>query len=463
MYKSPGSRRAPGEPDFIPGRASRPPGPMGDEIDRTWEALKGLPMGQRVELTEASGRRWSGFVIPPSEFSAERVIVLKLSSGYNVGVRIEPGVTFRILEGLHHEVAHGQAPPRSEPVGPRDAVTLLTTGGTIASRVDYETGGVRPVRDEREILEFFPEIARSGPVRIVPVFDKMSEDIDPNDWMRLAEKVVEAFAAGARGVVIAHGTDTLGFTAAALSFLLTDLPGAVVLVGAQRSPDRPSSDGPSNLGAACAVARDRRVGEVVVVMHEGLSDTRFSIHRGTRVRKMHSSRRDAFQSRNGPPLGTVEDDRISFESPPRPPSAGPPVADGPIDARAGLLWSFPGLTEAQARRFSDGLRGVVLAGTGLGHVPASLLPWVRSATESGVVVAMTTQCLEGTTNPHVYATGRELVRAGAVYLDDLLPETAYAKLVWALGHESTVEGVRRRLLEDRAGEFSPRHRAEVRA
>jgi len=424
--------------------------------DRAWETLRALPLGQRIELTDASGRRWDGTVIPPNEFSGPRVLTLKLESGYNVGVTIGPGIRFAIV-GAPPAPATVARTTVAPPGGTSGAVALLTTGGTIASRVDYETGGVRPVNTPAEILDFYPELRDAGPVRIVPVFDKMSEDIAPDDWLALATQVVAAFRDGARGVVIAHGTDTLGYTAAALSFLLRDLPGPVVLVGAQRSPDRPSSDGPSNLAAAVAVARDPRLAEVVVVMHEGLSDGRYAIHPGTRVRKMHSSRRDAFASRNGPPLGRVEDGRVELRRPPRPPSTGPPTVDGPIDVRAALVWSYPGLTAERLSRHAEGARGVILAGTGLGHVPGSLLPWIRSATEAGTVVAMTTQCLEGNADPYVYTTGRELLRAGTVYLRDLLPETAFAKLVWALGHARDRDGVVRLLLEDRAGEFSERH------
>ncbi|MFY9716493.1 MAG: Glu-tRNA(Gln) amidotransferase subunit GatD [Thermoplasmata archaeon] len=426
--------------------------------DGAWDALRSLRMGQRVDLLDRSGSRWSGTVIPPHELSGERTLTLKLENGYNVGVRIEPGTTIESIGPP--PPLRGNPPPtptRGTPPGSGGWVALLTTGGTIASRVDYETGGVRPVQGEREILDFYPELERSGPVRVVPVFDRMSEDLVPDDWLTIAEKTATAFASGATGVVIAHGTDTLGFTSAALSFLLVDLPGPVVVVGAQRSPDRPSSDGPSNIAAAVTVARDRRIGEVVAVMHEDLSDTRFAIHRGTWVRKMHSTRRDAFESRNGPELGFVEGGSVELKEPVHPPATGPVRVDGPIDARAGLLWSHPGLTLDTARATSAGLRGVVIAGTGLGHVAAHLVPWVRAETERGVVIAMTTQCLAGGADPYVYSTGRALLTAGALYLDDLLPETAFAKLVWALGHESTPDGVRRRLTTDRAGEFVRRH------
>jgi glutamyl-tRNA(Gln) amidotransferase subunit D len=397
-------------------------------------------------------------VVPRHDFSGERIVQLKLESGYNIGVRIGSGFHFRLLSptpSTTAPVSRSSAPAPGAESG--SWIALLTTGGTIASRVDYETGGVRPVKEEREILEFFPELEASGRVRIVPVFDRLSEDLVPDDWQVLAEKIVATFSSGARGIVVAHGTDTLGFTAAALSFLLADLPGPVVLVGAQRSPDRPSSDGASNLRAAVEVAHDMRIGEVVVVMHAGPSDDRFAIHRGTWVRKMHSSRRDAFRSRNGPPLGFFDDGKVTLELPVRAPGPGPARVDGSIDTRAVLLWFYPGLAPERAAHFVEGNRGVVLAGTGLGHVSAIQLPWIRAATARGVVVAMTTQCLEGNVEPYVYATGRELLRAGVVYLGDLLPETAYAKLVWALGRSSDPKEVEKLLLEDRAGEFHERH------
>jgi glutamyl-tRNA(Gln) amidotransferase subunit D len=423
-----------------------------------WQALRALPMGCRVELSDGA-RNWTGTIVPHHELSGDRILQLKLESGYNIGIRITPDFKFRRLADAHGAMAAKVAAKAGAPdLVPGDPwVGLLTTGGTIASRVDYETGGVRPVKDEAEILTFFPDLEATGRVRILPVFDRLSEDVTPEDWVEIAQRVVAAFGEGAVGVAIAHGTDTLGFTASALSFLLADLPGPVVLVGAQRSPDRPSSDGSSNLRAAVEVARSPLLGEVVVVMHAGPSDDRFAIHRGTRVRKMHSSRRDAFESRNGPPIGEVVGGEVRLGPEARAPSTGTARLDGPLDLRAGLLWFYPGLLPSRAEAFAAGMRGIVLAGTGLGHVASSHLTWIRSATQRGVVVAMTSQCLAGNADPYVYATGRELLRAGVVYLGDLLPETAYVKMLWALGHASDPKRTAELLLEDRVGEFHERH------
>ncbi len=426
-----------------------------------WEQLRSLPMGQHIEVTDAEGRRWVGTVIPHHELSGDRILQIKLESGYNVGLRIGPGVSYRLRSEPRSSPPPPEHPPSVRPAAPgRESVTLLTTGGTIASRVDYETGGVRPVRSESELLEFYPDLDTDGPVHALPVLDRLSENIVPEDWAVLAEAVRGSFATGSRGVVIAHGTDTLGFTAAALAYLLPRLPGPVALVGAQRSPDRPSSDGRSNLRAAVRLARSRELGEVVVVMHAGLSDDRFAIHRGTRVRKMHSTRRDAFRSPTDGPLGYVDASTIHWVRPPRAPHHGPPTVDGPLDPSGALLWFYPGLSPTRAEAFVQGHRGIVLAGTGLGHIAEAHLDWIRRAVDQGTVVAMTTQCLAGAVDPYVYATGRDLVRAGVTYLGDMLPETAYVKLLWALGHEREAEGVRKRLLTPTADDLSERRRPE---
>ncbi|MCI4340721.1 MAG: Glu-tRNA(Gln) amidotransferase subunit GatD, partial [Thermoplasmata archaeon] len=401
----------------------------GESVSDPWETIRKLPLGQRIELVGADGRRWRGTLVPSHELSGPRIAQIKLENGYNVGVHVGHS---DLLNVLPEEVADGNGndtrpngTPEPAAAGDRAWVALLSTGGTIASRVDYRTGGVRPVQDKAGILAFYPDLERDGPVRIVPVFDRLSEDIAPEDWLVLAEHVSRAFGEGARGVVVAHGTDTLAFTAAALSFLLEDLPGPVVVVGAQRSPDRPSSDGFTNLTTAVRIAREAETGEVVVVMHDGLSDDRFAIHRGTRVRKMHASRRDAFESRNVPPIGIVERESLRWTAPVRPPGPGPVRFDRRLGRAGGLLWFYPGITTAQAEGFTASLKGVVLAGTGLGHVSSIHLPWIRAAIGRGVVVVMTTQCLAGAVDPYVYATGRELLRAGVVYAEDMLPETAY--------------------------------------
>jgi glutamyl-tRNA(Gln) amidotransferase subunit D len=428
------------------------------------EVLQSLSPGTEVELLRADGKRFRGSIVPPIQGRADHWLQLKLESGYNVGFRLSSEDRVRVISAPPTLSGGRTGTPRALPeVHAGDWVAILTTGGTIASRVDYRTGGVRPVQDEDEILTFYPHLDEHGPVRIVPIFDRLSEEIVPADWAELARRIANTFASGARGIVVAHGTDTLAFTAAALSFALSSLPGPVVLVGAQRSPDRPSSDGSSNLGAATQLARSSDLGEVVVVMHAGLSDTRFAIHRGTRVRKMHSTRRDAFETRNGPPLGTIDEDGIHLGPSVRPRTSGGVVLDDRLDENAALVWFHPGLNADRVERSLGDARGVILAGTGLGHVSSAHHGWIRRALARGAFVGMTTQCLAGLADPYVYSTGRELGRLGVTYLNDLLPETAYVKLLFALGRSRTPSEVAQYLLTDVAGEFEPRHSASEHA
>lgn len=419
--------------------------------------LSALPPGTHVKILRRGSREWEGWLLPRDPYAPPESLRLKLASGYNVGLLIREVERFEKLPGVLG--GDFSAVPRSDNSTrdtsiPKGAIALLTTGGTIASSIDYATGGVKPVRGTAALDALFPEGAKDIVMR--EVFDVLSEDIGPTHWEGLAEAVHETFLEGARGIVISHGTDTLAHTASALSFQLRNLPGPVVLVGAQRSIDRPSSDGIQNMHWAVRVAREAELGEVVVVMHAGPSDDVGAIHRGTRVRKMHSTRRDAFRTLNGVRLGVVDDSGVHLNSTHRPRSSAGIVLEKGFDTRGRLVWITPGLGAATAESFCQGARGVIVAATGMGHMPSELVPWVRGLTEQGVFVGITTQCLEGEVDPYVYSRGRELMSAGAVYLEDLAPETAYVKLLWVLGRTQGIRGIREQMLEDMAGEMGDR-------
>jgi glutamyl-tRNA(Gln) amidotransferase subunit D len=422
-----------------------------------------LPIGTPVRLT-VNGRSWEGWTLPPDPLSSPRVVKLKVGSGYNVGVHVPEDARIQVKSGP--PFGEGRSPPQrtdAPPVSsPKDGppVLLLTTGGTIASRVDYQTGGVRPVQSPEDLADIYPGLLQDGPVEVRAVSEIFSEDMTPADWTRLAREVDLGFHQGFRGVVIAHGTDTLAYTAAALAFQFRRLPGPVVLVGAQRSIDRPSSDGPLNLLAAVRTARYADLGEVVVAMHHDPTDMVVDLHRGTRVRKMHSTRRDAFRSMNVPPLGTVSGESISLRPDHQARQPGPPEGQFGFGGRGALVWLVPGLTPEHLESACEDARGIILAGTGMGHAHRSLLPWIQATTQKGVVVGMTTQCLEGEVNPFVYARGRELQGAGVLYLGDMLPETAYVKLLWALGHSPDPARVKTLLTTPLAGEMSDRRALE---
>ncbi len=429
--------------------------PQGDQpMD---EQLSTLPPGTHIVVHRKDGGRWEGWLLPRDPYSPPESFRLKLSSGYNIGLSLREVASIETIGGAPWgEVAGHNAPPNevggahASPDGAR--VTILTTGGTIASYVDYTTGGVKPMPGWRALEALFPD--DPGRVVLKDVFDILSEDIGPEHWERLAEEVQEAFQGGARGVVITHGTDTMAYTASALAFQLRDLPGPVVLVGAQRSIDRPSSDGIFNMRCAVQVAREADLGEVVVVMHSDASDIRADIHRGTRVRKMHSTRRDAFRTLNSSPLGWV-DAAVHLTGDHRSRAKSTVKLEKGFDRNGRMLWIHPGITPEEATAATVGARGVLLVGTGMGHVPSQLLAWIRDQGKAGTLFAMTTQCLGGTVDPYVYSRGRELASSGVVYLGDMLPETAFVKLLWALHRAKGREAVEQTLGTDLAGEMSP--------
>lgn len=414
-------------------------------------AAAGARVGDTIRLVRGD-RADEGVLMPRPAQSAPDVAIVKLASGYNVGVRIDDATRIDVVRRAEPRPrpARSVRPDPSKPV-----VAFLGTGGTIASYVDYRTGAVHPAATAEELAFANPELFEIANVRAEVVFQVFSEDFTPRHWLELARRIKAAFDAGARGVVVPHGTDTLGFSAAALAFLLRDLPGPVVLVGAQRSSDRPSSDAASNLAAATRVAAQAALGEVVVCMHAGMSDDRILIHRGVRVRKDHTSRRDAFESVNGPPLGHVDGDRIVLSEEARRPSKGPVRCATAVAEDVAFLHSHPGLTGEAIERVATG-RGLVVAGTGLGHLPTSTLAALERLRARGVVVAMTSQCLWGRVDLDVYSTGRDLQRVGVIPMDDVLPEVAYAKLCWALANAPTGDEAARWMRADQVGETTPR-------
>ncbi len=399
-------------------------------------------------MTLPDGQTFEGLLMPRHAFSGADILTLKLSSGYNVGL-LATGAKLEVLE---------PAKPRQVPAvemkedASKPTIAFLGTGGTIASFIDYRTGGVSPATRPEELAAAAPDLFRFCNVRAEVVFNMFSEDMQPEHWTRIAERVAWHLNNGARGVVVPHGTDTLHYTAAALAFCLKDLRGPVVLVGSQRSSDRPSSDAAQNLLAAARVAATTDIGEVVVVMHETTQDTTCAIHRGVRVRKMHTSRRDAFQSVNVPPLGRIDGDSVKLDQPYKPATKGPTRSDGKWDERVSMILSYPGLWPEHIEDVV--LKATVIVGTGLGHIARRCLPGIQAVIAKGAHVVMASQCINGRVNMNVYSTGRDLLQMGVLPAEDMLPEVAYIKMMWILGHTEDPAKVRELFLTDIAGELN---------
>ena len=291
-------------------------------------------------------------------------------------------------------------------------VVIMSTGGTIASRVDYRTGAVRSALSASDLYGVVPELADIARVDTEILFSLFSENITPKHWTEIAQTVAEHISQGANGVIIAHGTDTMAYTAAALSFALQNLPVPVILVGAQRSSDRPSSDAATNLIGAVQAAAKAPFAEVVLAMHETVSDTAIAINRGTKVRKCHTSRRDTFKPVNATPIARVKDQEIIMltDDYQKRDAAKKLVLKPDFSDKVALVKFYPGLDPAVIDWYVEkGCKGILLEGSGLGHVSKYCFDAIQNAVKHGVVVALASQCIWGRVNMNVYDTGRDLL------------------------------------------------------
>jgi glutamyl-tRNA(Gln) amidotransferase subunit D len=396
----------------------------------------GCQVWSQVDVETVRGP-FSGIVLPRSETADDQHLVLKMATGYNVGIRARDVTSMR---ETGRNVARYQIPEQEFPKDPgKPRVKLLGTGGTIASRLDYRTGAVIPAFTPGELYGAVPELADICNLDTEKVCGVFSENIGAQHYRLLAEKVAEAVREGYDGVVIGHGTDTMHHTAAVLTFMVSQLPIPVVLVGSQRSSDRPSSDAARNLLAAVSIAAKADLAEVVVCMYGPTSDLYHLIHRGARVRKMHSSVRSTFRTLSDRPLGMLDLEKDEFQwikGDRRRRRAGRRNVeiDTRFDERVALVYYYPNMQPDHIDALLDrGYRGLAIAGTGLGHVNRPVFPVLERAREMGVTVGMTVQTLWGHCGMYVYDTGRDLLEMGVIPLGNMLPEVAYVKMSCALG------------------------------
>lgn len=392
--------------------------------------------GDRVRV-DRDGGSYEGVLLPST--TADHLVV-KLPDGYNVGLDRDT-VEVTVLESDVYTIDPGDTDDDAEPSTIEfdeslPTVSLISTGGTIASTVDYRTGAVTARFDAEDVLRAVPDLAGRANYRGRVVANILSENMTPAVWQDLAHAVHEEIDAGVDGVVVMHGTDTMQFTASALAVML-DTPVPIVFTGSQRSADRPSSDNVMN--AVCAVeAATADCAEVLVCMHADESDDTCALHRGTRVRKNHTSRRDAFETIGNAPLGEVEYETgaVQFRRDYHDRGDADLSIAATLDPAVELVKFTPGM-DPEFLDLCGGKSGVVLEGTGLGHVHTDLIPRIEQLIDDGCRVVMTSQCLWGRVCDRVYDTGRDLLDAGVIEAEDTLPGTATVKLMWAL--ENTVD------------------------
>ncbi len=390
---------------------------------------------------------FEGTILPRSESDDDQHIVLKIATGYNIGVNID---TIKDMQESGYKKANYQIPEKEFPYSDdKPNIKLFGTGGTIASRLDYRTGAVIPAFSPGELYGAVPELADICNITTEKLFGVFSENMGPKEYKILAEAIGKEIKNGIDGVIIGHGTDTLHHTAAALTFMIQDQPIPIILVGSQRSSDRPSSDAALNLMHASYAAGHSDIAETMICMFGPTSDEYGFLHRGTRVRKMHSSYRSAFRTIGDIPLAKVTRDSVELiKSSYKPRRKDKKVTILPyFEEKVSIVYYYPNMRPDIIDSLVDnGYRGIVIAGTGLGHVNKPLYPALERASEKGVAVYMTVQTLWGYVHMYVYETGRDMMDLGVIPAENMLPEVAYIKLGWALGQTDDLDKVKEIML-----------------
>jgi glutamyl-tRNA(Gln) amidotransferase subunit D len=449
-----------------------------------------IEIGDHVCVETTQGSNYCGIIIPRYENATPDRIVVKLENGYNTGVSTHkiknivkidnttktarantdmPSMSHdmdTIVDNNIDALIPAESDNLNELPGLEDLpnVSLISTGGTISSNIDYRTGGVRPALTAHDLYDSVPELRKYASIEPHELFTEYSENITPEHWTTIAKTVESKIrACKYRGIIIAHGTDTMHYTTAALSFALRNLPIPIVVVGAQRSSDRPSSDAALNLLGASILATKLEVTGVFVAMHNSISDDVISCHMGTRVRKNHTSRRDAFESIDVDPVAFVKGEELEFRENSeivlhkRTEEIQNIKVKHNFDSNVALLKFYPGFDPRLIDHSVQlGNKIIILEGTGLGHVSKKCIPSLKNALARDVIVFMTSQCIWGRTNLDVYETGRDLLSIGVIPLHNMLTETATVKAMWALANFKDSQKIKEIMAENIANEITPR-------
>ncbi|MFZ1077412.1 MAG: Glu-tRNA(Gln) amidotransferase subunit GatD [Nitrosotalea sp.] len=408
-----------------------------------------IEIGDLVKVQTDS--TYSGILMPRYEHSDDDHIVLKLKNGYNIGLQIEKIIKIEVE--LHPSVKkENTVQPQTDPKLPK--ILLISTGGTIASKIDYRTGGVYPALTAAELNASVSELSEIANIDTEVLFSEYSENLLPEHWIKIAEKLNSYSRSEYKGIIVAHGTDTMQYTAAALSFSLSGFPKPVALVGSQRSSDRPSSDAALNLISAARFLVETDTNGIFVVMHNSISDDDVACHWGTRVRKNHTSKRNAFQTIGGSPVFIVKKDSIEknplFD--PLKKTYSPKIN---FDNQVLLVKYYPGLDPKLIDYAIDsGYKAIIFEGTGLGHVGKIMYESIVRAKRKGLFIGMTSQCIDGIVRMTVYDSGRDLMNLGVVPLGNMIPETALVKAMWALGNTKDINEMEKIMQENIAFEIS---------
>ena len=409
-----------------------------------------ISVGNTVKIT-SDMITFVGIIMPRYEHGDDKHVVLKLNSGYNIGLEIEKINNVEKIQSPEEIIEKNEKIEKTEGL---PKILLLSTGGTIASKVDYRTGAVTPVLTAEELNSSVPELSKITNIDAKAVLSEYSENIMPEHWLQIAEKINGYARSDYLGIIIAHGTDTMHYTSSFLSFALAGFPIPVVLVGSQRSSDRASSDAALNLIGAVKFITKVSAKGVYVVMHQDENDDTIACHLGTRVRKNHTSKRGAFQTVGGNPAFIITEDQIQknitgdfFKTD----EFRPRIK---LDTNVALIKYHPGYDPKLLDQIIEmGYKGIIFEGTGLGHIGNTMYEGVKKANERGIFLGMTSQCIDGRVRMTVYESGRDQLDLGIIPLENMIPEVALVKAMWTIGNFETLDEIKKVMLENISSEL----------
>ncbi|MBI2651454.1 Glu-tRNA(Gln) amidotransferase subunit GatD [Candidatus Woesearchaeota archaeon] len=414
---------------------------------------------------------YEGILMPRPEIFDENYKVIKLDNGYNIGIENKKITKIEVIKKYEKKKEEGH---RMSYKSGLPKISILHTGGTIASRVDYRSGGVVAAFSPEEIVSMFPELAEIANIDSELIANMWSDDLRFSHFKLIAKAIEKKAKEGIDGIIIGIGTDNLAVASAALAFIIQQTPIPIIFTGAQRSSDRGSSDAAMNLICAAEFIAKTDFAGVAVCMHENTDDKTCAILPPAKTRKLHSSRRDAFKPVNDTLIARVNITRVDGnprkiefikESYAKKDKNRKLIINPNMEEKVGLLKITVNMFPKQFE-FFKGYKGLVIEGTGLGHTPGhapnelanihkKIFPAIKKVIDSGCVLVMTTTCLFGRVEMQVYSKGRDLLKLGIIPGEDMLPETAFVKLAWLLGNYKKEE-VKELIGKNLRGEISER-------
>ena len=400
--------------------------------------------GDRVKIITKKSTE-EGILMPSFD---DNVIIIKLDSGYNTGFDKKEIVKMVTLKKSVPKTESKQKIKNNKDL---PTISVLHTGGTIASKVDYRTGGVATEFSPEELLSLFPELKKIANIESELISQMWSDDLRFKHFSLIAKKIEETIKKKVKGIIIGIGTDNLAVAASALSFIIEKSPIPIIFVGAQRSSDRGSSDAGMNLICAAEFIAQTDFAGVGICMHENADDSSCLILPANKTYKLHSSRRDAFKAVNSKAIAEInyKTKKIMFINKDYQKANSKLIIKPKMEEKVGLLKIHVNMFPEQFE-FFKGYKGLVIEGTGLGHTPGQapnpeseihkkIYPAIKKVIDSGCVVVMTTQCLFGGVNMNVYDKGRDLLELGVIPGKDMLANTVLVKLSWLLANNSKEE------------------------